>query len=192
MDVLMEVLLEFPQTVIECVKGRASILWGGEISAQTADFRSQGARSIVFLRHHRDRIRNRAKATTGPRGSNGNGPLQASDEGEQDGLFLRKMMGELLIQLHEPVGDHWQLGLRGAVAIHDLLSQLGQPRQFTFHVCVMFGYDVPAQALQRFLGPILDLGPRLFSTSSSAAITESISRFPAAHASARGLRPPQQ
>ena len=75
MDVLMEVLLEFPQTVIERVKGSAGIRWSGEIPAQSADFSDQGTRCVVFLRHHRDRIRNRAKATTGPRGSNGDRPL---------------------------------------------------------------------------------------------------------------------
>jgi hypothetical protein len=52
------------------------------------------------------------------------------------------MLGELFIQLHESVGDHWQLRLRGAVTIHNLLSQLGQPRQFTLHVCVVFGHNV--------------------------------------------------
>ena len=38
MDVLMQVLLEFPQAVIERMEGRAGIRWGGETSTQTADF----------------------------------------------------------------------------------------------------------------------------------------------------------
>ena len=72
----MQVLLEFPQTVIERVKRRAGILRSSEVPAKTTDFSNQGARSIVFLSHHRDRIRNGAEAATGLRGSIGDRPLQ--------------------------------------------------------------------------------------------------------------------
>ncbi len=65
MDMLVEVLLEFLQTVIKRVKGGAGILWTGEIPAQTSDFANQSASSIVFLRHHRDRVGNRSEAAMG-------------------------------------------------------------------------------------------------------------------------------
>src|ERR1700738_887996 len=41
MNVSMQVLLEFPQTIVERVKGRAGILRSGEIGAQAADFSNQ-------------------------------------------------------------------------------------------------------------------------------------------------------
>src|SRR5271169_5262375 len=62
-DVLMQVLLEFPQTVVERVKGGAGILWSSEVPAKAVDFSNQGTRSIVLLCHHRDRIGDRPEAT---------------------------------------------------------------------------------------------------------------------------------
>ena len=56
MDMLMQVLFEFPQAVIEGVEGRTGIRWSGEVRTQTADFSKQSSGSFVFLRHHCDRI----------------------------------------------------------------------------------------------------------------------------------------
>ena len=88
MDMLMQILLEFPQAVIERVEGGAGILWSGEIPTQAADFSDQNTRSIVFLRHHCDRIGNRAKRAVGLGSSVGDRLLEESDIGKQDCFFL--------------------------------------------------------------------------------------------------------
>jgi hypothetical protein len=114
---------------------------------------------------------------------NGDRPLQASDVGKQDRFFLGQMLGELFIQLHESVAAiTGNSGLRGAVTIHNLLEPAGPAAAvhlFTYAWCLAtmcelkLSRDVlSAQFSTSTCG--------FFSASSSAAITESISRFPAA------------
>src|ERR1035437_6816647 len=101
MDMLMQILFEFSQAVIERVESRAGIRRSGEVRTQTADFSKQSSRGVVFLRHHCDRIGNRAKAAMRLGSSAGYGLLETSDIGKQNCFFLGQMLGEFFVQMHE-------------------------------------------------------------------------------------------
>jgi hypothetical protein len=81
MDMLMQVLFEFPQAVIEGMKCRAGIRRSGEVRTQAANFSKHSSGSVVFRRHHCDWIRNRAEGAVRLGSSAGYGLLEASDVG---------------------------------------------------------------------------------------------------------------
>src|SRR5579859_7523594 len=97
MNVLMQVLFELLQAVIERVESRTGIRRSGEVAAQTANFSKQSSGSVVFLRHHCDRVGDGTKAAMRLGGSVGYGLLEASDIGKQDCFFLGKMLGEFFV-----------------------------------------------------------------------------------------------
>jgi hypothetical protein len=125
-----------------------------EVPAQPAHLGLYFPDRVVFLRHHRNGVGNRAKAGHRSGSSVGTGALGLCDKRKKNHLFLGQMQGQLGVQLSQQRLQFRQLSAVFAVAANDLLRQLGQPWQLTFYVSVMRSDDVRGQLFHRPLPPI--------------------------------------
>ena len=98
MNVPVQVLLEFFEAFIKCVKSGTGIRGHGKVAAELPDFRQQFSRAIVFLHHHGNGVCNRSEAALRPRATGGQGALQLGNVRKQDLLFFHQMLGQFLIQ----------------------------------------------------------------------------------------------